>query len=179
MKSLTFSTYICSIFWFCYFKSSIFRPLWPWSLKHDVKNNRVPLLYHLKLCASFHSHLSYSPEALKSGKNRWLCGSCNNKIWRKTAKTIGQLFSATSGIVHHLVVICEFKLELRLVRKRPNGGKYVLNSVTLTFDLWLFAWTLLLSMIITPENFMMMRWGKKVWQTGKQADRTIELLRRD
>ena len=45
------------------------------------------------------------------------------------------------------------------VRKRLNG---VMTSVTLTFDLWPwpFAWTLLLSMVITPEYFMMMRWQK-------------------
>ena len=43
------------------------------------------------------------------------------------------------------------------VRKRLNG---VMTSVTLTFDLWPwpFAWTSLLSLVITPENFMMIRW---------------------
>ena len=37
---------------------------------------------------------------------------------------------------------------------------WVLTSVTLTFDLWPwpFAWTSLLSLVITPENFMMIRW---------------------
>ena len=36
----------------------------------------------------------------------------------------------------------------------------VLTSVTLTFNLWPqpFAWTSLLSMVITPQNFMMIRW---------------------
>ena len=43
------------------------------------------------------------------------------------------------------------------VRKRLSG---VMTSVTLTFDLcpWPFAWTSLLSMVITSENFMMIRW---------------------
>ena len=44
------------------------------------------------------------------------------------------------------------------VRKRLS---WVLTSVTLTFDLWswTFAWTSLLSLVITPENFMMIqRW---------------------
>ena len=43
------------------------------------------------------------------------------------------------------------------VRKRLS---WVVTSVTLTFDLWPwpFAWTLLLSLVITPENFMMIRW---------------------
>ena len=37
---------------------------------------------------------------------------------------------------------------------------WVLTSVTVTFDLWPwpFAWTSLLSMVITPENFMMTWW---------------------
>ena len=45
------------------------------------------------------------------------------------------------------------------VRKRLS---WVLTSVTLTFDLWPwpFAWTSLLTMVITPENFMMIRWGE-------------------
>ena len=35
-----------------------------------------------------------------------------------------------------------------------------MTSVTLTFDLWPwpFAWTLRWSLVITPENFMMIRW---------------------
>ena len=43
------------------------------------------------------------------------------------------------------------------VRKRLD---WVLTSVTLTFALWplTFAWTSLLSLVITPENFMMIWW---------------------
>ena len=53
------------------------------------------------------------------------------------------------------------------VRKRLSWG---LTSVTLTFDLrpWPFAWTSLQSLVITPENFMMIHDEnivKKVWQT--------------
>ena len=37
---------------------------------------------------------------------------------------------------------------------------WLLTSVTLTFDLWPwpYPWTSLLSLVITPENFMMIRW---------------------
>ena len=37
---------------------------------------------------------------------------------------------------------------------------WVLTSVTLTFDLWpwTFAWMSLLSLVITPENYMMIPW---------------------
>ena len=39
---------------------------------------------------------------------------------------------------------------------------WVVTSVILTFDLWSWpiAWTSLLSLVITPENFMMIRWWK-------------------
>ena len=78
-------------------------------------------------------------------------------------KTIGHLFYAASSCVHNFIAICEFKLELR-VRKRPS---WVLTSVTLTFDFkpWPFAWTSLLSMVMTPEHFMMIRW----WEHGEKG----------
>ena len=43
------------------------------------------------------------------------------------------------------------------VRKRLS---WVMTSVTLTFDLWpwSFAWKSLLSLVIIPENFVMIRW---------------------
>ena len=43
------------------------------------------------------------------------------------------------------------------VRKRFS---WVVTSVTLTFDFWPwpFAWTSLPSLVITPENFMIIRW---------------------
>ena len=58
---------------------------------------------------------------------------------------------------------------------------WVVTSVTLTFDLWPwpFAWTSLLSLVITPENFMMIRWwehsqkGVTEGQTEGQTDWTI------
>ena len=64
------------------------------------------------------------------------------------------------------------------VRKRLS---WVLTSVTLTFDLWPwpFAWTLLWSLVIIPENFMMIRWwehsekGGTDGQTDGQTDNTI------
>ena len=71
---------------------------------------------------------------------------------------IGHLCSATSSWVHHFIAICEFKLEL-WYGKAQIGAKFVLTSVTLNFDLWPwpFAWTLVLSMVITPKRFMMIR----------------------
>ena len=57
------------------------------------------------------------------------------------------------------------------VRKRLS---WVVTSVTLTFDLWpwTFAWTLLWSLVITPENFMMIRWWEhsQTGVTDRQTD---------
>ena len=65
------------------------------------------------------------------------------------------------------------------VRKRLS---WVVTSVTLTFDLWPwpFAWTLLWSVVITPENFMTIRWwehsqkGVTDRQTDGRTDRRTE-----
>ena len=65
------------------------------------------------------------------------------------------------------------------VRKRLS---WVVTSVTLTFDLWPrpFAWTLRWSLVITPENFMMIRWwehsqkGVTDRRTDGQTDRRTE-----
>ena len=65
--------------------------------------------------------------------------------------------------MHHFIIICEFKTGVT-VRKRLS---WFVTSVTLTFDLWPwpFAWTLLWSLVITPENFMMIWW----WQHSQQG----------
>ena len=65
------------------------------------------------------------------------------------------------------------------VRKRLS---WVVTSVTLTFDLWPwpFAWTLRWSLVITPENFKMIRWwehsqkGVTDRRTDGQMDRQTE-----
>ena len=61
------------------------------------------------------------------------------------------------------------------VRKRLS---WVVTSVTLTFDLWPwpFAWTLLWSLVITPENFMMIRWWEHSQKgvTDRQTDRRTD-----
>ena len=60
------------------------------------------------------------------------------------------------------------------VRKRLS---WVVTSVTLTFDLWPwpFAWTLRSSLVITPENFMMIRWWEHSQKgvTDRRTENTI------
>ena len=65
------------------------------------------------------------------------------------------------------------------VRKRLS---WVVTSVTLIFDLWpwRFAWTLPWSLVIIPDNFLMIRWwehsqkGVTDRQTDRRTDRQTE-----
>ena len=70
--------------------------------------------------------------------------------------------------MHHFVVICEFKV---MAQKRLS---WVLTSVTLTFDLWPwpFTWPSLPSLIITPDNFILIRWREHSQKgvTDRQAE---------
>ena len=83
-----------------------------------LKNNRAPLLWHFKLCASFHSHWCIQigvivwkpPILIKIGS----CLSCVTlKIDGWPWKTIGYLFHAISSYVYHFIVIGQLELKLQ------------------------------------------------------------------
>ena len=102
-----------------------------------------------------YSNWSHSPESPNLGQIRRCLEPCDLEIWRMTLKN------------NRAPLLCCFQLcawaGVR-VRKRLN---WVLTSVTLTFDLWPwpFVCTSLLTMEITPENFMMIRW----WEHGEKG----------
>ena len=50
------------------------------------KNNKAPLLYYIKLYASFQIHWSYSPEMLNLGKNWRVFAPHDLEIWWMTLK---------------------------------------------------------------------------------------------
>ena len=82
------------------------------------KNNRAPLLYYIKQCASFQSHL-----LIQTRVTVWECSlrvkirdvfvPCDLEIWQMTLKNNRHLFCATSNFVHHFIAISVFKLELQ------------------------------------------------------------------
>ena len=76
---------------------------------------------------------------------------CDGWPW----KTIGHLFYVIASFVSHFVAISELKLELRSGNAQIRA-KFILTCVTLTFELWPwpFAWTSLLSMVISSEILM-------------------------
>ena len=82
------------------------------------KNNRAPLLYHIKLCAPFQIHQSIQTEVTvrKCTIQIKICNFMSHvtlKFDGRPWKTIGHLFYATSSFVHHFIAIGEFKLELQ------------------------------------------------------------------
>ena len=96
---------------------------------------------------------------------------CDREIWRITLKN------------NRVPLLCYFKLcasfySYPWIRTGVTSRKrYVLTSVTLTVDLWhwRFAWMSLLSLVITPVNFMMIRlWdhSEKVVTDGRTDRRT-------
>ena len=110
------------------------------------------------------SNWSYSPETPNLGQIWRFLVPCDLEIWRMTLK------NNRAPLLSNIKLYASFHHHMRIqtgvtVRKRLS---WVVTSVTLTFDLWPwpFAWTLLLSLVITPENFMMIRWGEHS-QQGK------------
>ena len=107
------------------------------------KNNRAPLLYYIKLCASFQIH-----QWIQTGITVW-----KRPIWVKIDdffsrvtlqldrwpwKTIGHLFYAASSFMHHFVAIGEFKLELQSGNTQFGSNSTIFRAVwpwNLTDDL--------------------------------------------
>ena len=110
-----------------------------------------------------HSNWSYSPETTNLGQIRRFLEPCDLEIWQMTLKNnrapLLCCFQLCAWFHCHMWIQTGVR-----VRKRLS---WVLTSVTLTFDLWPwpFAWTSLLTMVITPENFMMIRW----WEHGEKG----------
>ena len=83
-----------------------------------LKNNRAPLLYCFKLCASFHSHqwiqtgVTVRKHSIRVKIVNFL-SHVTSKFDRWPWKSIGHLFDVASSFLHHFIAIGEFKLELQ------------------------------------------------------------------
>ena len=107
------------------------------------KNNRAPLLYLIKLCASFQTHWWIQTAVTVQKRSIWvkICDflSCvtlkfNGWSWQ----TIGHLFCATSSFVTHFKAIGEFKLEWQSGNTQFGSKSMILLAVwpwNLTDDL--------------------------------------------
>ena len=114
-----------------------------------------------------------SGNAQFGSKSANFCFTATLKFDRWHWKIIGWLFYATSSYVCHFVANYEFKMVM--VRKHLNWVKICFDLRDL--DLWYltltFCMNMALSMVITTENFRMVRWQEhcqKVWRTDGQRD---------
>ena len=163
-------------------KLMIFCLAWHWNFTEDLENNRAPLLYYIKLWASFQSHgwiqngESQSRNAQFGSKSYFY--PCDLEIWRMTLKN--KRASLLSYIKRSAPLHCHMWNQTWVtVRKRLSG---VMTSVTLTVDLWPwpFASTSRLSMVISLEDFLMTRREEhcqkrvKDGQTDGRVDRQRE-----
>ena len=117
---------------------------------------------------------AYSRETPNLGQNRWCFVPCDLEIWWMT------LENNRAPLLSNIKLYASFHHHMSIqtgvtVRKRLS---WVVTSVTLTFDLWPwpFAWTLLLSLVITPENLMMIWWWEHSQKgvTDRQTDRRTD-----
>ena len=125
------------------------------------------------------SNWSYSPETPNVGQIRRFLEPCDLEIWRMTLK------NNRAPLLTYFKLCPSFRSHWYIqtgvtVRKRPIWVKIAdfLSCVTLTFDQWPwpFAWTLRSSLVITPENFMMIRWWEHSQKgvTDRRTDRQTE-----
>ena len=162
---------------------TIFRALRPWNFKDDLaKQLGTSSMLLQALCIALYplvnSNWSYSPETPNLGQSRRFLEPCDLEIWRMTLKNNRAPLLSTiklyASFHHHMSIQTGVT-----VRKRLS---WVVTSVILTFDLWPwpFARTLLWSLVITPENFMMIRWwelsqkGVTDGQTDRRTDRQTD-----
>ena len=120
------------------------------------------------------SNWSYNPETLNLGQIPCFLEPCDLEIWRMTLKNnrvpLLIIIKPYAWFHHHMWIQTGVTVQKRL--------SWFVTSVTLTFDLWLwpFAWTSFLSLVITPENFVMIRWLEHSQKgvTDRQTDRRTE-----
>ena len=139
--------------------------MWPWNLLNDLKkHNRAPLLYYIKLCASFHNH-----QRIQTGVTVWKCsilvkiGNILSRVtlkfdgWHK--KKIGHLFYIMPSLVHHFRVMGEFKLELQS-GKAQFGSKSVIFCPVLLWNLTVLC---IVSNSLVNSNWSYVHCFKSLW----------------
>ena len=106
-------------------------------------NDRAPLLYYIKLCASFQIHRWVETEVTVQKRSIWV--KIGNFLSRVTLKfdgcpwkTMGHLSYVASSFVHHFTAISEFKLELQSGNAQSGSNSTIFKATrpwNLTDDL--------------------------------------------
>ena len=100
-----------------------------------LKNNRAPLQRYCKLFASFRRHWWIQTGVTVRKRPIWvqICDFFSRvtlKFDKWPWKPIVHLFNATSSFVHHVIAICEFKLELE------SGNAQYGSKSTIILPMW-------------------------------------------
>ena len=140
-------------------KSSINQLVWPWNLMNGLDNNKVPLLYYIKLCASFQIHwwiqtgVKVRPEMLDSGKNWRFFVPRELEIWWMILK------NNRAPLLYYIKLWAAFPSHWHIqtgvtVRKRSIRVKICdfLSWVTLKIDVW--PWKTIGHLFYTTSSFV-------------------------
>ena len=155
---------------------------WPWKTKGRPFSATWSCVHHFIAICEFKMELQ--SENAQFGSKLAISGPVwPGNLTNDIDKQQDTLIYTTSIFVHHFISIGEFKLELQSGNSQI-GAKFVLTSVTLTFDLWPlpFVCSSLSSVVTTLENFVMIRWGKHCekgiteGQTDGRTDRSVLYL---
>ena len=98
------------------------------------KNNRAPLLYYIKLCASFEIHQRIQTGVIVRKLPIWVKiddffsrVTLKFEVWHW--KTTGHVFYATLSFVHHFVAIGEFKLDFQSGNAQFGSNSAIFRAV--------------------------------------------------
>ena len=118
--------------------------MWPGNLMENLKNNRAPPTYYVKLYANHFKAIGEFKLELQPGNAQF--GSklviffipCGLKIWRMTLKITGHIFSVTSRFMHHFIANYQFKMGLQSESSKFGSNRQFL--VPCDLEIW---WTTL------------------------------------
>ena len=156
-----------------------FLAMWPCNLTYDLEKQEgttsmLPEALRIISEPLVSSNWSNSPKTPNLGQIQRLFEQCDRRIWRMTLKNnrppLLSNIKLCAWFHHHMWIQTWVTVQKQL--------SWVLTSVTLTFDFWPwpFAWTSLLSLVITPENFLMIRCREHSEKGTSQTDRQTDGL---
>ena len=138
--------------------------VWSGDLMEDLEKQQqgTSSIYYDKLCASFQSHWWIQTGVTVRKRSIWvkigdffLFVPCELKIWRMTLKTIGHIFYANSSFVHHLIAICELKMESQSGNPQFGSNSAIfLSRVTLKFDGLVWRWKTIRHLVYAMTSFV-------------------------
>ena len=92
----------------------------------------------------------------------------------------GPLFSQYNwlGSSSHRYTVIGIGISCEFIPHAQNGAQFVLTSVIMTFDPlpWCFVWTSLLSIAITPDNWIIIRWQEHCEKGLSHTSQCISLI---